>query len=69
MGGGKEGVRESNEGVEQTKVKYIHSRDTLRNPLNIDLGINNERQDCKMCTGAIGGCSWGLGQGEQRRLR
>jgi hypothetical protein len=32
MGGGRGGVRESNEGVEQTKVKYIHSGDTLRNP-------------------------------------
>jgi hypothetical protein len=34
------------EGVELTKVKYAYSRDTLRNPLNTDLGINNEKQDC-----------------------
>jgi hypothetical protein len=35
------------EGVEWTKVKYTHSRGTLRNPLEhlfLDLGINNERQ-------------------------
>jgi hypothetical protein len=29
-------------------VKHIHSRDTLRNPLNIDFGIQNERRDCKI---------------------
>jgi hypothetical protein len=27
------------EGVEWTKIKYMHSRDTLRNPLNIHLYI------------------------------
>jgi hypothetical protein len=32
------------EGFELTKVRHIHSWDTLRNPLNIDFGINNERQ-------------------------
>jgi hypothetical protein len=37
------------EGVEQTKVKYTHSRDTLKNPF-IDLEIKNERQDCKIGT-------------------
>jgi hypothetical protein len=31
-------------GVEGT-VKYTHSRDRLTNPLNINLNINNERQD------------------------
>jgi hypothetical protein len=38
------------EGVEQTNVKYTHNRDTLRNPLNVDLNINNKRQDCKIGT-------------------
>jgi hypothetical protein len=28
------------------KVKYTYSRDTLKNPLNIDLDNNNERQEC-----------------------
>jgi hypothetical protein len=37
------------EGVEWTKRKYTHSRDTLRNPY-IDLNINNKRQDCNMGT-------------------
>jgi hypothetical protein len=36
------------EGVEQTKVKYTHSEYTSRNPLNIDLEIINERQDCNI---------------------
>jgi hypothetical protein len=35
------------EGIEWTKIKYTHSRDTS---LNINLNINNERQDCKICT-------------------
>jgi hypothetical protein len=38
------------EGVEWTKIKYMHSRDTLRNPLNIHLYINNEIQNCKIGT-------------------
>jgi hypothetical protein len=38
------------EGVEQTKVKYTHSGDILGNPLNINLDINNERQDYKIGT-------------------
>jgi hypothetical protein len=29
---------------EWIKAKYNHSGDTLRNPLNIDLEINNENQ-------------------------
>jgi hypothetical protein len=37
MGGG------GRERVELAKVKYIHSGDTLETPLNLDLGINNER--------------------------
>jgi hypothetical protein len=32
MGGGREGIRESNKGVELTKVKYTHSGDMSRNP-------------------------------------
>jgi hypothetical protein len=31
MGMGGKRIRESMEGIEQTKVKYTHSRDTLRN--------------------------------------
>jgi hypothetical protein len=30
MGGGRERVRERMVGIEQTKVNYTHSRDTLR---------------------------------------
>jgi hypothetical protein len=45
-GGWREGVKE----VELTKVKHIHSWDTLRNPSNTDFGINNERQDYKIGT-------------------
>jgi hypothetical protein len=32
MWGEREGVRESNGRAEWAKVKYTHSRDTLRNP-------------------------------------
>jgi hypothetical protein len=44
----------------QTKVTYTHSRDALRNPLNIDLNINNERQDYKIGTVrmSVGGYLW-----------
>jgi hypothetical protein len=35
-------------GVELTKVKYTHRGNTSRDPLNIDFGINNEKQDCKI---------------------
>jgi hypothetical protein len=48
------------EGVEQTKVKCAHSEHTLRHPLNINLKINNERQDCKI---GKGGFKWS-GEGE-----
>jgi hypothetical protein len=48
------------ERVEHSKVKYTHSRETLRNPLNIDLNINNERQDCKIDT------VWGSTCGRRR---
>jgi hypothetical protein len=41
------------EGVEWIKAKYSHSRDTLKNPLNIDSDTNNEEQDCKI------GAVWG----------
>jgi hypothetical protein len=45
------------EGVELTKAKYTHSGDTLRNPLNIDFGLNNQRQNYK--TGSMcGGYLW-----------
>jgi hypothetical protein len=30
-------------GIEWIKVKYTHSGDTWRNPLSINLDINNER--------------------------
>jgi hypothetical protein len=50
MGREREGIRESNGGVERTKVKYIRVEST---PLNIDLGSKNERQDWKL--GAVEG--------------
>jgi hypothetical protein len=37
-------------GVEWTKIKHTHSGCTLRHPSNINLNINNERQDCKIGT-------------------
>jgi hypothetical protein len=46
-------------GVEQTKVKYIHSRDTLRNPF--EHNSNNEKQDCKI--GIV--CVWGSTSGRE----
>jgi hypothetical protein len=52
------------EGVELTKVKYTHSGDTSRNPLNINVDINNERQDCEI--GTVGEMS-GRGECEERR--
>jgi hypothetical protein len=43
------------EGAELTEVKYNHSRDTL----NIELEVNNKRQNCKIGTvwewGLVGG--------------
>jgi hypothetical protein len=54
------------EALELTKVKYTHSGDNIEKPpLNIDLEINNERQDCKIGTVWTGTC--GRGEGEQRR--
>jgi hypothetical protein len=50
MGGGRKGVRERDRGIKLIKVKYIHGWNTSRNPLNIDFGIKNERQDCKIDT-------------------
>jgi hypothetical protein len=50
------------EGVEQDK-SLTHSRDTSRNPLNIDLNIKNERQDCKIGIVCEGSTS-GRGEGE-----
>jgi hypothetical protein len=46
------------EGDELTKVKNTHSRDPARNPLNMDSGIHNGRQDCEIgtvCGGALVG--------------
>jgi hypothetical protein len=55
------------EGTELTKVKYTHSRDTSRNLFEIDFGINNEKQDCKIGTVCVcGGVLMG-GEGEWRR--
>jgi hypothetical protein len=45
------------EEAEQTKIKYTHNGDTLGNPLNIDFGINNERQECRI--GTVSGRSSG----------
>jgi hypothetical protein len=50
------------EGVELTKVKYTHRRNTSRNLFEIDLGINNERQDCKIDT--VWGVTCGTGEAE-----
>jgi hypothetical protein len=36
------------EGVEWTKVKYTYNGNTLRNSLNSNLDINEDRQDCKI---------------------
>jgi hypothetical protein len=48
------------EGVEQTKVKHTHSGNALRHtPLNINLNINNENQDCKIVM--VGGVLMGGG--------
>jgi hypothetical protein len=49
------------EEAEQTKVKYTHSGDTLRNPFEINLENNNEIQDCKI--GSVG-ATCGRGEGE-----
>jgi hypothetical protein len=53
------------EGVEQIKVKYTHSRDTLRNSLNIGLDTNNKKQDSKI--GIV--CMWGPTSGRKLRGR
>jgi hypothetical protein len=42
------------EGIELNKVKYIHSCDTSRTPLNTDFGNKNEGQDCTIGPG-LGG--------------
>jgi hypothetical protein len=53
------------EEVEWTNVKHTHNEDTVRHtPLNINLNINNERQDCKIGTVCVwGGYLW-EGKGE-----
>jgi hypothetical protein len=43
------------EGIEQTKVKYTHIGIHQETSLNMDLDINNERQDCKIDMGGGGG--------------
>jgi hypothetical protein len=53
---GREGVRESNGRGEPAKVKYTHSGVHRETPVNTDVGINNERQDCKIGTVCIEGC-------------
>jgi hypothetical protein len=49
-------------------VKHCHSWDTSRNSLNIDSGINNERQDCEIgpvCVRGLVGV-WGrVGGGDE----
>jgi hypothetical protein len=45
------------EGIEWTKVKYIHSRGRLRNPFEHHLNINKESLHCKIGTGC-GGHWW-----------
>jgi hypothetical protein len=58
------------EGGKRTKVKYTHSGIHWETPLNINLNINNERQDCKV--GIVYVCWGGTSEreeGEWRRLR
>jgi hypothetical protein len=55
--------RRVKEGAERTNIKYTHSGDTARNPLNIDLDINNRRQDS--CFGAVWGNICERKEGEQ----
>jgi hypothetical protein len=57
-GGWEGGVRKAVEGAAQTKVKCAHCGDTLRNPLNVDLDINNERQACKIGTVCVEEYLW-----------
>jgi hypothetical protein len=51
-------------GVELTKVKDTHSGIHQVTPLNIDFGINNERQDCNIGTGWRSTCGRGRGNRE-----
>jgi hypothetical protein len=48
VGGKEEG--KAMEGVEWTKVKYIPSGETLKNPSEYQLKYNNTRQVCKIRT-------------------
>jgi hypothetical protein len=48
------------EGVKPSKVKYTHSGLYQETPMNIDLGINNKRQDCKI--GTVWGVLVGVGR-------
>jgi hypothetical protein len=50
---------------DRSKINRGH---TLRHPLNINLTISNENQDCKIGTVCTGSTS-GKGEGEERRLR
>jgi hypothetical protein len=50
------------EGVELTKVKYTHRGIHRETPLNIDFGINNERQHCKTGTVSVGVVPVGRGK-------
>jgi hypothetical protein len=52
------------EGVEQTKVKYVPSGDTLRNPCERQLKFNDKRQDCKI--GTV--CVWNSGGNNGREM-
>jgi hypothetical protein len=69
MGGRREGVRESNGRgwMLQSKVYSQRAYIEKQTPLNINLDINNKRQDYKI------GTVWGIlmegREGEQRRLR
>jgi hypothetical protein len=48
MGGRKERVRESNGRVELTKVNILIAGIHQETPMNIDFGVNNQRQYCKI---------------------
>jgi hypothetical protein len=42
---------------------YVHSWDTLRNHFDIDFGIKNEGQDCKIGTVCVAGGAVVRGEG------
>jgi hypothetical protein len=64
MGG--KGQGRTMEGAELTEVKYTHSGNTSGNPFELDFGINNKSQDCKISTVGVRGV-YGKGESGWRR--